>query len=80
MKISTEVKPCYVDLSGPLYARSLCAMVDAAARIGPDSAVVVTELLPAPGDSWVTDAQGRGYVGELRLQMTDPNSYPGGNG
>ncbi|MEH1166774.1 lantibiotic dehydratase [Micromonospora sp. CPCC 205539] len=80
VKVSTEVKPCYVDFSGPLHAQSLCAMVDAAARVGPDAALVVSELLPAPNESWVTDAQGRGYVSELRLQMTDPNSYPGGNG
>ncbi|MFC4017173.1 lantibiotic dehydratase [Micromonospora sp. GCM10011542] len=77
VKVGTEVKPCYVDLTGPLYAQSLCAMVDAAARTGPDVAVVVTELLPAPADSWVTDAAGRAYVSELRLQITDPTSYPG---
>ncbi|MFU8874621.1 lantibiotic dehydratase [Micromonospora sp. SL4-19] len=72
VKVGTEVKPCYVDLTGPLYAQSLCAMVDAAARTGPDVAVVVSELLPDPERSWVTDAQGRGYVNELRLQITDP--------
>ncbi|RLP85194.1 lantibiotic dehydratase [Micromonospora sp. CV4] len=80
VKIGTELKPCYVDLTGPLYAQSLCAMADAAARVAPDVAVVVTELLPGPGESWVTDAQGRGYVSELRLHVTDPSSYPGGNG
>ncbi|SCF15914.1 Lantibiotic dehydratase, C terminus [Micromonospora coriariae] len=80
VKVGTEVKPCYVDLTGPLHAQSLCAMVDAAARTGPDVAVVVTELLPAPSESWVTDAHGRGHVSELRLQVTDPSSYPGGNG
>ncbi|MET7950183.1 lantibiotic dehydratase [Micromonospora sp. NPDC005324] len=80
VKLGTEVKPCYVDLTGPLHAQSLCAMVDAAARTGPDVAIVVTELLPTPDDSWVTDAEGRGYVNELRLQVTDPSSYPGGNG
>ncbi|MBQ0902235.1 lantibiotic dehydratase [Micromonospora sp. U21] len=80
VKVGTEVKPCYVDLTGPLYAQSLCAMVDAAARTGPDVGVIVTELLPAPSESWVTDARGRGHVSELRLQVTDPSSYPGGNG
>ncbi|GAB3938195.1 hypothetical protein GCM10027614_17790 [Micromonospora vulcania] len=80
VKLGTEVKPCYVDLTGPLYAQSLCAMVDAAARTGPDVPIVVSELLPTPSDSWVTDASGRGYVSELRLQVTDPSSYPGGTG
>ncbi|OKI52175.1 lantibiotic dehydratase [Micromonospora sp. CB01531] len=72
VKVGTEIKPCYVDLTGPLYAQSLCAMVDAAHRISPEVPVVVSELLPAPAQSWVTDAQGRGHVSELRLQITDP--------
>jgi hypothetical protein len=72
VKVGTEIKPCYVDLTGPLYAQSLCAMVDAAHRTSPDVPVVVTELLPAPAEAWVTDAQGRGHVSELRLQITDP--------
>ncbi|MEV5691432.1 lantibiotic dehydratase [Micromonospora globbae] len=80
VKVGTEVKPCYVDFTGPLYAHSLCAMVDAAARTGPDVSVVVSELLPAPEDAWVPDAQGRGHVSELRLQITDPKSYRGENG
>ncbi|SCG49776.1 lantibiotic dehydratase [Micromonospora halophytica] len=80
VKVGTEVKPCYVDLTGPLYAQSLCAMVDAAARTGPEVAVVVTELLPAPADAWVPDAAGRGHVSELRLQITDPATYQGEHG
>ncbi|WP_319459352.1 lantibiotic dehydratase [Micromonospora sp. RTP1Z1] len=80
VKVGTEVKPCYVDLTGPLYAQSLCAMVDAAAKTGPDVALVVSELLPGPADAWITDAAGRGYVGELRLQITDPATYRGENG
>lgn len=80
VKVGTEVKPCYVDLTGPLYAQSLCAMVDAAVKTGPGVAVVVTELLPDPARSWVTDAEGRGYVSELRLQLTDPASYRGEHG
>ena len=80
VKVGTEVKPCYVDLTGPLYAQSLCAMVDAAVKTGPGVAVVVTELLPDPARSWVTDAEGRGYVSELRLQITDPASYRGEHG
>ncbi|MGR6319142.1 lantibiotic dehydratase [Micromonospora soli] len=75
VKIGTEVKPCYVDLTGPLYAQSLCAMVDAAARSGPDVSLVVGELLPGPDEAWVTDAHGAGYVSEIRLQVTDPAAF-----
>ncbi|MFI5487927.1 lantibiotic dehydratase [Micromonospora echinaurantiaca] len=80
VKVGTEVKPCYVDLTGPLHAQSLCAMVDAAAKTGPDVTVTVSELLPDPADAWVTDARGRGYVSELRMQITDPVSHRGVNG
>ncbi|MET8833282.1 lantibiotic dehydratase [Micromonospora sp. NPDC004540] len=80
VKVGTEIKPCYVDLTGPLYAQSLCAMVDAAHRTSPDVPVVVSELLPAPTEAWVTDAQGRGYVNELRLQITDPTEHRGDHG
>ncbi|MEU2612183.1 lantibiotic dehydratase [Micromonospora sp. NPDC007271] len=75
VKVGTEVKPCYVDLSGPLYAQSLCAMVDAAARSGPDVSVVVSELLPGPEQAWVTDAGAARYVSEIRLQVTDPAAF-----
>ncbi|TDC38954.1 lantibiotic dehydratase [Micromonospora sp. 15K316] len=80
VKVGTEVKPCYADLTAPLHAQSLCAMVDAAAKSGPDVSVVVSELLPEPADAWVRDARGRGHVSELRLQITDPMSYRGENG
>ncbi|MGY3519449.1 lantibiotic dehydratase [Micromonospora sp. PTRAS2] len=80
VKVGTEVKPCYVDLTGPLYAQSLCAMADAAARTDPAVTLTVSELLPAPADAWVTDAAGRGYVSELRLQITDPATYRGEHG
>ncbi|WFE40019.1 lantibiotic dehydratase [Micromonospora sp. WMMD998] len=77
VKVGTEIKPCYLDLTGPLYAQSLCAMVDAALRTGPDVPVVVSELLPAPTDAWVSDAHGHRYVSELRLQITDPAEHLG---
>ncbi|MEV4482964.1 lantibiotic dehydratase [Micromonospora coxensis] len=80
VKVGTEIKPCYVDLTSPLHAQSLCAMVDAAAKSGPDVTVTVSELLPDPADAWVTDAQGRGYVSELRLQITDSATYRGEHG
>ncbi|MGW5054164.1 lantibiotic dehydratase [Actinokineospora sp. NPDC004072] len=78
-KIGTETKPCYLDLTGPLHAQVFASMLRTAqAEAGPDVAVVFTELLPTLEQSWLTDAAGRGYVSELRLQITDPVPYPGG--
>ncbi|MBO4206788.1 lantibiotic dehydratase [Micromonospora echinofusca] len=76
VKVGTETKPCYVDLTGPLYAQALCTMLRNAARHGGDVGVVVTELLPDTTEAWLPDAAGRGYVSELRLQITDEATYP----
>ncbi|MEU5942911.1 thioesterase domain-containing protein [Micromonospora sp. NPDC047548] len=73
VKLATEIKPCYVDLSSPLFASSLCAMVRAARqRAGGGIALGVSEALPGPHQAWVPDAQGRRYQSELRLQVVDP--------
>ena len=72
VRVATEVKPCYVDLTSPLYARVLCTLVRGAAqRAGGDVEIAVSELLPAPEDAWVTDAVGRRYCSELRLHLVD---------
>ncbi len=78
VRVATELKPTYVDLTSPLYATRLCLMVRAACRAGGgDVPVVVTEPLPEPGQAWLPDALGRRYVSELRLQVRDP-ADPGG--
>ncbi|MET7751667.1 thioesterase domain-containing protein [Micromonospora sp. NPDC005367] len=77
VKFATEPKPCFVDLSSPAFATMLCAMARAA---GDEAALTVSEMLPTPDDAWVPDAQGRRYLSELRLQITDPMSYRGENG
>ncbi|MGX7825166.1 lantibiotic dehydratase [Actinokineospora sp. 24-640] len=72
-KIGTETKPCYVDFSGPAHAQVFASMLRTArTEGGPGVSVVFTELLPALDQAWLTDAEGRGYVSELRLQITDP--------
>ncbi|MEU6205015.1 thioesterase domain-containing protein [Micromonospora musae] len=77
VKLATEIKPCFVDLSSPAFATVLCAMARAA---GDDVSLAVSEMLPAPDDAWVPDAQGRRYFSELRLQITDQTSFRGANG
>lgn len=72
VKIGTEPKPCYADLTSPQYATLLCSMVRAAVRDGgQDVSVVASELLPGPDGAWVPDAAGRRYVSELRLHIVD---------
>ncbi|MEU4755425.1 lantibiotic dehydratase, partial [Micromonospora tulbaghiae] len=72
VKLGTETKPCFVDLSAPAFATTLCAMVRAA-RVdgGDDVSFTVSEMLPAPDQAWVPDGQGRRYFSELRLHIAD---------
>lgn len=73
VRVDTELKPFFVDLTSPLYTRLLCTMLRGArAKGGPDVGITVTELLPGPGDAWLVDAAGRRYSSELRLQLRDP--------
>ncbi|MQA94588.1 MAG: lantibiotic dehydratase [Streptosporangiales bacterium] len=73
VKIGTEVKPVYVDFTGPRYVSMLATMLRSARDGHGDGVpVVITELLPAPEEAWLPDAQGRRYHSELRIQIRDP--------
>lgn len=72
-KVGTEVKPVFVDFTGPRYVSGFATMIRAARDVhGDDVPVTFTELLPGPEDAWLEDAQGRRYFSELRLQICDP--------
>jgi hypothetical protein len=73
VRVATEIKPVYVDLTSPLFTSRLCLLLRSAERAGGGEVpVVVTELLPAFEQAWLTDARGRRYVSELRMQIRDP--------
>jgi hypothetical protein len=73
MKIGTETKPVFVDLTSPLYVSSAAAMIRAAWLHGGGTVpLTMTEALPDTGQAWVPDAAGQRYVSEVRLQFTDP--------
>lgn len=73
VKIETETKPTFVDLTSPLLVSSLATMVRSARlRGGPDVGLTMSEMLPDTDQAWVPDADGRRYVSELRLQLLDP--------
>ncbi|NDU73876.1 lantibiotic dehydratase [Actinomadura sp. DSM 109109] len=72
-KVGTEVKPVYVDFTGPRYVSSFATLLRSArATSGDGVPVVFTELLPDLDRSWLPDARGRRYSCELRLQFCDP--------
>jgi hypothetical protein len=72
IKLGTETKPYYADLTSPHYAGLLCTMIRAAITDGgPDVPVIVSELLPGPDQAWVPDGDGNRYVSEIRLHIVD---------
>lgn len=73
VRVSTEIKPCYVDFTSPVYTRVLCTMLRSAARTGgPDVGVTISEMMPTPDQAWLTDEDGKHYTSELRLHIVDP--------
>jgi hypothetical protein len=80
VRVGTEIKPCFVDLTSPVFTRILCTMLRSARRTGgADTSVVVTEMLPTPDQAWLTDSDGRRYCSELRLHLYD-RGEAGGDG
>ncbi|HEX5404289.1 MAG TPA: lantibiotic dehydratase [Pseudonocardiaceae bacterium] len=72
VKIATETKPSFVDLTSPLFVSSLATMLRSARlRNGPDIALTMSEMLPDTDQAWVPDAAGRRYASELRVQIVD---------
>ena len=72
-KLSTEIKPLYLDLTSPRYLSAFCTMVRSArAKAGDDVEIAFTEMLPGAEDAWVPDARGQRYFSELRIQLRDP--------
>jgi hypothetical protein len=77
LRFAGERKPLYADLASlasvDLMARSVRRMrrsADDPAVTDPavtDPAVTVTEMLPAPEQMWLTDADSRRYASELRM-------------
>jgi hypothetical protein len=79
-KLSTEIKPVYLDLTSPRYVSAFTTLVRTARAAGGDGAgIVLTEMLPEVADAWVPDARGQRYFSELRIQLRDPLT-PGGAG
>jgi hypothetical protein len=65
-KTPEERKPTWVDLESAVYVDTFCHL----ARKG--SRLVLTEMLPEIGQSWLADADGNRYACELRMVAVDP--------
>lgn len=67
-----ETKPIFVDLESPSLVELLCKHARGAASL------VVSEMLPAPDECWLEDAEGNRHVAELRLLAVDPKTWANG--
>jgi hypothetical protein len=66
VRVPTEVKPIYVDFKAPVLVENLKHMLSRAPSF------VVQEMFPETGGLWLSDAEDRRYVGELRMLAVDP--------
>ena len=68
-KVSSESKPCYLDLESPLYVEIFAKLVRRGGKVS------VTEMLPDLEQCWLRDAEGRGYTSEFRMVVVDPEPW-----
>jgi hypothetical protein len=73
VKMPTERKPTYVDLSSPIYVDLFARFVRNLQRVDPSASISITEMLPCPSGAWLPDAAGRRYTSELRIVAVDPS-------
>ncbi|HYK00405.1 MAG TPA: lantibiotic dehydratase [Thermoanaerobaculia bacterium] len=72
IRVPSEVKPIYVDLTSPVSIEMLVRF----AREAPH--VSISEMLPGPEGLWLRDGDGNAYTSELRMIAVDPKSWDGG--
>jgi hypothetical protein len=70
MKSPLERKPMYLDTESAVLSRILCRQARHA-REEPGTRMEFTEMLPAPDECWLADADENRYVSELRIVAVD---------
>ncbi|MFD3517555.1 lantibiotic dehydratase [Streptomyces sp. NPDC058657] len=63
----SEPRPFFVDFESPAYVNLFAKAVRRLVAKDPEGRLTLTEMLPAPEQSWLTDEQGRRYTSELRF-------------
>ncbi|MET7678407.1 lantibiotic dehydratase [Streptomyces seoulensis] len=62
-----EPRPFFVDFESPAYVNLFAKAVRRLARQDSEGRLTVTEMLPSPEQTWLTDDQGNRYTSELRF-------------
>ncbi|HEX8768546.1 MAG TPA: hypothetical protein VF714_09260, partial [Jatrophihabitans sp.] len=75
LRTTGERKPVYADLTSLASIDLLSRALRRSRRdAGPEATLTVVEMLPAPDQAWLADAQGRRYSAELRVVAVDQKS------
>ncbi|TDP96486.1 lantibiotic dehydratase [Labedaea rhizosphaerae] len=69
VKFAGEDKPAFFDLTSPTMVRCFVNLARAALRVDANTVLGLSEPLPDPRESWLSDVNGDRYVSELRLQL-----------
>ena len=71
-RFTGERKPIYTDLTSLASIDLISRALRRARRhAGDDATVTISEMLPAPDQACLTDAQGQRYTSELRMVAVD---------
>jgi hypothetical protein len=75
-RVPQEYKPLYVDLESPASVDVIVKLARQAVEVaGEDAELALSEMLPNPAETWLTDARGDTYTSELRIVAVDPTSW-----
>jgi hypothetical protein len=67
----TEPRPFYVDFDSPVYVNIFAKAVRRLLRDKPGGRMTISEMLPTPEQTWLTDDEGNRYASELRFVAVD---------
>jgi hypothetical protein len=67
----TEPRPFYVDFHSPVYVNIFAKAVRRLLRDDPQGRMTISEMLPTPEQTWLTDDEGNRYTSELRFVAVD---------
>jgi Condensation domain/Lantibiotic dehydratase, N terminus len=71
LRFTGEAKPIYADLTSLASIDLISRSLRRSRRYAADAQVIITEMLPAPDQLWLTDAQGHRYTAEMRMVAAD---------
>jgi hypothetical protein len=71
-RVHVERKPMYLDFESPVFIETFCKCIRRVlASDKPGEPVTISEMLPAPDQSWLPDAAGERYTSEFRIIAVD---------